>query len=136
MRTPANTECPYYYEDFYRGRSTQECRLVGRNPWGDRAAAAHSDGGEHRRFPLLPAVRVVPHVVGQVYGLDSRCLVLDVDPIQPGLVPVGNGRDLFRVDHITATCLQDEVDRVPRCCRSRDVVGVGDGVGVATIGRV
>ena len=25
MRTPANTECPYYYEDFYRGRSAQEC---------------------------------------------------------------------------------------------------------------
>jgi hypothetical protein len=32
MRTPAGTECPYYYEDFHRGRSTQECRLIGRNP--------------------------------------------------------------------------------------------------------
>ena len=32
MRTPAGAECPYYYEDFYRGRSTQECRLIGRNP--------------------------------------------------------------------------------------------------------
>ena len=32
MRTPAGTECPHYYEDFYRGRSTQECRLIGRNP--------------------------------------------------------------------------------------------------------
>lgn len=31
MRTPAGSECPYYYEDFYRGRSTQECRLVGRD---------------------------------------------------------------------------------------------------------
>ena len=35
MRTPAGTECPYYYEDFARGRSTQECRLVARNPRSD-----------------------------------------------------------------------------------------------------
>jgi hypothetical protein len=32
MRTPAGTECKFYYEDFHRGRSTQECRLIGRNP--------------------------------------------------------------------------------------------------------
>lgn len=27
MRTPAGSECRFYYEDFNRGRSTQECRL-------------------------------------------------------------------------------------------------------------
>lgn len=27
MRTPAGTECDYYYEDFNRGRSIQECRI-------------------------------------------------------------------------------------------------------------
>jgi RNA polymerase subunit RPABC4/transcription elongation factor Spt4 len=32
MLTPSNTECPYYYEDFHRGHSTQECRLIARNP--------------------------------------------------------------------------------------------------------
>jgi hypothetical protein len=32
MRTPAGTECRYYYEDFYRGRSTQECRLLRQSP--------------------------------------------------------------------------------------------------------
>jgi hypothetical protein len=32
MLTPADTECPYYYEDFYRGRSRQECRLIDRSP--------------------------------------------------------------------------------------------------------
>ena len=36
MRTPAGTECPYYYEDYYRGRSTRECRLIGRNPHSER----------------------------------------------------------------------------------------------------
>jgi hypothetical protein len=28
MRTPAGKECRFYYEDFNRGRSRQECRLV------------------------------------------------------------------------------------------------------------
>ena len=36
MRTPAGTECRFYYEDFYRGNSTQECRLLARNPRSDR----------------------------------------------------------------------------------------------------
>ena len=43
MRTPAGTECPYYYEDFFRGRTTQECRLIERNPrsepWAPRLCA-------------------------------------------------------------------------------------------------
>lgn len=28
MRTPAGEECRYYYQDFHRGRSLQECRLL------------------------------------------------------------------------------------------------------------
>ncbi len=36
MRTPAGEECRYYYEDFNRGRETQECRLIGRNRDSDR----------------------------------------------------------------------------------------------------
>ncbi|NDJ79041.1 MAG: hypothetical protein GYB65_22550 [Chloroflexi bacterium] len=32
MRTPAGKECLHYYQDFHRGRSTQECRLVKDNP--------------------------------------------------------------------------------------------------------
>ena len=28
MRTPAGTECRFYYEDFNRGREIQECRLL------------------------------------------------------------------------------------------------------------
>ena len=31
MRTPAGSECPYYYADFYRGRTVQECRLLPRS---------------------------------------------------------------------------------------------------------
>jgi hypothetical protein len=32
MITPAGDECRFYYEDYYRGRSEQECRLIERNP--------------------------------------------------------------------------------------------------------
>lgn len=31
MITPAGKECPHYYEDFNRGRETQECRLANAN---------------------------------------------------------------------------------------------------------
>jgi hypothetical protein len=30
MQTPYGQDCRYYYQDFYRGRSTQECRLLAR----------------------------------------------------------------------------------------------------------
>ena len=29
MRTPAGTECQYFYGDYYRGRHDEECRLIG-----------------------------------------------------------------------------------------------------------
>jgi len=32
MRTPAGKECRFYYQDFFRGRSDQECRLIKANP--------------------------------------------------------------------------------------------------------
>jgi hypothetical protein len=28
VRTPAGSECPFYFEDFYRGRDKRECRLL------------------------------------------------------------------------------------------------------------
>jgi hypothetical protein len=31
MRTPAGQECRFYYENFHRGRSIQECRLIQSN---------------------------------------------------------------------------------------------------------
>jgi hypothetical protein len=34
LRTPAGTECPFYYADFHRGQNRQECRLIDRNPNG------------------------------------------------------------------------------------------------------
>jgi len=36
MRTPAGTECPYFYGDYYRGKNEEECRLLGKNLEIDR----------------------------------------------------------------------------------------------------
>ena len=36
MRTHAGQECRFYYEDFYRGNSKQECRLLAQNPRTER----------------------------------------------------------------------------------------------------
>jgi hypothetical protein len=32
MKTPYGQECKFYHADYYRGRNTQECRLVQQNP--------------------------------------------------------------------------------------------------------
>lgn len=32
MKTPFGKECKYYYADYYRGKSTLECRLLQANP--------------------------------------------------------------------------------------------------------
>ncbi len=32
MKTPFGKECKYYYGDYYRGKSTEECRLIEANP--------------------------------------------------------------------------------------------------------
>ncbi len=36
MRTPDGRECPFYYEDYFRGSEKQECRLIARNPNSSR----------------------------------------------------------------------------------------------------
>ena len=32
MKTPAGTECKFYYGDFHRGRNVEVCRLIESNP--------------------------------------------------------------------------------------------------------
>lgn len=32
MKTPYGQECKFYYSDYFRGRETQECRLLANNP--------------------------------------------------------------------------------------------------------
>ena len=32
MRTPAGKECRYFYGNYFRGRSQEECRLIGSTP--------------------------------------------------------------------------------------------------------
>ena len=41
MKTPAGKECRFYFEDYFRGREKQECRLLLQNPSGGRWKASH-----------------------------------------------------------------------------------------------
>lgn len=41
MRTPAGKDCRFYYEDYFRGREKQECRLLLKNPNGGRWKPNH-----------------------------------------------------------------------------------------------
>jgi hypothetical protein len=60
MRTPAGAECPYYYEDFHRGRSQQECRLIERTPAGGRWTPNLCGGCP---VPRILMANACPHLV-------------------------------------------------------------------------
>jgi len=91
MITPAGQECRFYYADFHRGRSHQECRLIGKNPdsapW-EPSLCAHCpvpailranaspylalEGRVVRRFPFRKRV--------EVYAVCTRHLIEIEDP--------------------------------------------------------
>lgn len=82
MRTPAGTECSFYYADFHRGRQRQECRLVDRTPGGGRWAP---DLCTRCRVPALRLANACTHLV-----LEAR--------VQAGVLGLGRGV------RITAAC--------------------------------
>ena len=81
MITPAGAECRYYYEDYFRGREQQECRLIAQN--------SHSDPWQPDLCKSCPVPGILrangsPHMVleGQVekrfFGLSKRVSVTAV----------------------------------------------------------
>jgi hypothetical protein len=60
MITPAGEECRYYYEDFFRGREKQECRLLAQNPrsepWQPRLCSSCP-------VPAILRANACPHLV-------------------------------------------------------------------------
>ncbi|MFZ1792184.1 MAG: hypothetical protein WAU96_02055 [Anaerolineae bacterium] len=44
MKTPSGKECRVYYEDFFRGKETRECRLLEKNPTGGEWKPSHCNG--------------------------------------------------------------------------------------------
>ncbi|NWF68612.1 MAG: hypothetical protein HXY40_05975 [Chloroflexi bacterium] len=110
MRTPAGKECPHYYEDYYRGRAVQECRLVKENPQSERWQP-----GDCKRCPV-PEIRaanssrdlelkltIVKTMLGFVrrVGISASCLKHRVpieDPYTgcPQCAAERPGLDLFR----------------------------------------
>lgn len=78
MRTPAGSECPYYYADFHRGHSTQECRLIERNPLSEKwdpALCSHCPVPGILRANACPNMALEAQVVRQWLGLVRRVRV-------------------------------------------------------------
>jgi hypothetical protein len=80
MITPAGDECRFYYEDYYRGRSEQECRLIERNresePWEPSLCASCP-------VPGILQANASPHLalegkVGRRFFLQKRVVVFAV----------------------------------------------------------
>ena len=82
MRTPAGSECPFYYADFHRGRQRQECRLVARTDGGGRWTP---DLCARCRVPSIQLANACPNLV-----LEARA--------QAGLLGLGRGV------RVSATC--------------------------------
>ncbi len=106
MKTPYGKECKFYYADYFRGKSTQECRLILANP-----ASASWKPGLCQTCPVPDILRAngSPHL-----SLRGR-----VGPSFLGL---------FQKVEVTAFCREHQVDiRDPKrgCeqCRKQAVVG-------------
>jgi hypothetical protein len=59
VRTPAGSECPFYFEDFHRGRQKQECRLLpasAQRAWSPNLCARCS-------VPRIVLANACPHLV-------------------------------------------------------------------------
>ncbi len=80
MRTPAGTECRYYYADYYRGSSKEECRLLARVtharvPHAERwepKLCAHCPVPGILRANACPHMRLYGRVVRRWLGLQRR----------------------------------------------------------------
>jgi hypothetical protein len=60
METPAGKECRFYYENFHRGRSEQECRLIEANP---RSPRWKPDDCYNCPVPKILQANSSPHLV-------------------------------------------------------------------------
>ncbi|MFQ5943627.1 MAG: hypothetical protein ACE5JF_08745 [Anaerolineales bacterium] len=83
MRTPAGSECKYYFEDFARGRNRQECRLIDASPNGGTWTP---DLCEKCPVPRISMANACPNLV-----LDAK--------VKSGILGLGRGVN------ISSSCL-------------------------------
>ena len=103
MKTPAGKECRFYYQDFFRGRSEQECRLIKAN--------ARSPQWRPKDCANCP----VPDILA---ANSNPNLVLEAT-VKPGILGLGRhvevhafcSRHLIDVDKPEVGCPQCAADR-------------------------
>jgi hypothetical protein len=107
MRTPAGKECRHYYQDFHRGRSIQECRLIKYNPASLRW---HPSDCSKCPVPDILNANASPHLelkltakagflgFNRQLEVESRCRgdVIPLEEAYTGCIENSPGLDLFR----------------------------------------
>jgi hypothetical protein len=115
MRTPYGQECKYYYADFHRGRSTQECRLVDGNPESETWTPDVCRGCP---VPEIQLANACPHLIlsgrivkgflgfGRKMIIEAACLQTKRDVAEP---QIGCGE--CHADSIAAALFGESDDR-------------------------
>ncbi len=75
MRTPYGQECGFYYADFARGRSLQECRLLGRGSGWEPALCKTCPVPSIQRDNACPYMVLRGKITGGFLGLNRRVTV-------------------------------------------------------------
>lgn len=110
MKTPAGRECKHYYEDFFRGRNVQECRLAKKNPeslwWEPRDCESCPipdilNANASRNMELTLKIERIFWRFGRRNKVTAHCLKHDIpiaDPYVgcPKCAESNVGLDLFR----------------------------------------
>ena len=89
MLTPAGKECSFFYGDYHRGRSKEECRLLDSNGLSWKPVLCHNcpipniqiaNACEHMRFyPKIAKGFLIrkPHVSVDIYCTKCECSVTE-----------------------------------------------------------
>lgn len=81
MKTPSGKECRFYYEDYFRGREKQECRLLLKNPSGGRWKPNHCSTcpvTEILRQNACPTLLLEGRIEKTLFGLREQVKVYAV----------------------------------------------------------
>jgi hypothetical protein len=75
MKTPFGKECKYYYADYFRGRESEECRLLRDNPESDKwfpALCQTCPVPDLLRANQCPHLHLYGRVAKTLFGLSKK----------------------------------------------------------------
>jgi len=97
VKTPYGQECRFYFQDYFRGRSKQECRLLARNAVARNAVARNA--ASERWEPSLCRACPVPAILR-----DNACPNMALEAqVKRGFLGLTRRVEVLAVCTLTAT---------------------------------